>query len=209
MAVMPRLLGISPGDHGCGRTLTWIVQGAVEGGLRGLILREPHLSTAAYVELARRLSPLLGPGLILHASHPDAVHIAGRAGWGLHMPSTMDDWSKVRSEIKGWLGASCHSAEELSRALDAGVDYVTISPVFPPFSKPMDERRALGVEALERMIEGIELPVFAVGGVNAENLSSVTGAGAYGVGSMGFIFSGEADADAASDSAAQLTALLG
>ena len=208
MAVMPRLLGISPGDHGCGRTLTWIVQGAVEGGLRGLILREPHLSTAAYVELARRLSPLLGPGLILHASHPEAVHIASRAGWGLHMPASVD-WSNTRDQIKGWLGASCHNRDSVERAVEAGVDYLTISPVFPSFTNPNDDLSAIGVENLEALIEGVDVPVFALGGVDASNIRSIMEAGVYGVGSMGFMFTGDADADAASASAAQLTALLG
>ena len=208
MTVMPRLLGISPGDHGCGRTLTWIVQGAVEGGLRALILREPHLSTAAYVELARRLSPLLGPGLILHASHPEAVHIAGRAGWGLHMPSSVD-WSEARSHVKGWLGASCNHRDDIQRAVDAGVDYLTISPVFPSFTNPNDDRSAIGVESLEAWIDGIDLPVFALGGIDSSNVRSVMDAGVYGVGSMGFMFATDADADAASASAAQLIALLG
>ena len=43
VAMIPRVLGISPGDRGCGRTLTWLLQGAVDGGLQALILREPHL----------------------------------------------------------------------------------------------------------------------------------------------------------------------
>jgi thiamine-phosphate pyrophosphorylase len=208
MAIMPRLLGISPGDHGCGRTLTWIVQGAVDGGLRALILREPHLSEAAYVELARRLSPLLGPGLILHASHPKAVHIASRAGWGLHMPSTAD-WSGVRSQLGGWLGASCHNADDLARAVDAGCDYVTLSPVFTPFSKPSDVRPCLGLEGLDELACSIDIPVFALGGIDAENMPGVMQTGVHGVGSMGFLFPNDADADVSTENAAVLAGLLG
>ena len=208
MAVMPRLLGISPGDHGCGRTLSWIIQGAVDGGLRGLVLRDPHLSTVAYVELARRLSPLLGPGLILHGSHPEAVHIANRAGWGLHMPASME-WAGVRAQVKGWLGASCHNADELARAVEAGVDYAMVSPIFPPISKPGETRQTLGIKGLEELMGGVEIPIFALGGVDASNVRSLIEVGVHGVGSMGFLFPGDADADVAADSAAHLTALLG
>ena len=208
MALMPKLLGISPGDHGCGRTLTWIIQGAVDGGLRALILREPHLSEAAYVELARRLSPLLGPGLILHASHPKAAHIAGRAGWGLHLPSTAE-WNGVRDQVKGWLGASCHNAEDLERAVEAGVDYVTLSPVFTPFSKPADIRPNLGLDGLEDLANAIDVPVFALGGIDAENMPGVVQTGVHGVGSMGFLFPNDADADVSTENATALTGLLG
>jgi thiamine-phosphate diphosphorylase len=208
MAMMPKLLGISPGDHGCGRTLTWIVQGAVDGGLRALILREPHLSEAAYVELARRLSPLLGPGLILHASHAKAAHIAGRAGWGLHMPSTAD-WSEARKQVKGWLGASCHTADDLSRAVDAGCDYVTLSPVFTPLSKPSDIRPSLGLDGLKELANSIEIPVFALGGINTDTMPSVVQTGVHGVGSMGFLFPSDADADVSTENASALTNILG
>lgn len=208
MAVIPKLLGISPGDHGCGRTLTWIVQGAVDGGLRALILREPHLSEAAYVELARRLSPLLGPGLILHGSHPNAAHLAGRAGWGLHLPAQAD-WTGVRTQIKGLLGASCHNADELAAAVDAGVDYATISPVFTPISKPADVRPSLGLEELEGLANSVGIPVFALGGMNPENTRSVLQSGAHGVASMGFLFPPDADADVSTENASILTKLLG
>jgi len=207
MALMPRMLGISPGDHGCGRTLTWIVQGAVCGGLRALILREPHLSEAAYVELARRLAPLLGPGLILHASHPKAIHIAGRAGWGLHMPATAD-WSATRSQVNGWLGASCHTADDLARAVDAGCDYVTLSPVFTPLSKPTDIRTCLGLDGLTKLSSEFDIPVFALGGVNAENIGEVIQTGVHGAASMGFLFPTDADADVSTENATALAAVL-
>ena len=208
MAVMPKLLGISPGDHGCGRTLTWIVQGAVQGGLRGLILREPHLSKTAYVELARRLSPLLGPGLVLHGSHEDSVQIAARSGWGLHMPASME-WRGIREQTRGWLGASCHTAEDIQNAIAARVDYVTLGPIFEPLSKHQDEQRCIGLEELHDLTQGIDLPIFAVGGINSENVERIAHLNVYGVGSMGFLFPPEADADTSTECTAALLSVLG
>ena len=34
MTSIPTFIGVSPGDHGCGRTLTWLIQGAVDGGIK-------------------------------------------------------------------------------------------------------------------------------------------------------------------------------
>jgi hypothetical protein len=142
MALIPTVLGISPGCHGCGHTLTWLVQGSVDGGLKALVLREPHLSKVAYVELARRLSPLLGSGMILHASHADALSIAEASGWGLHLPSTAP-WDGVRSRVRGLLGASCHTVEDLNKAAAIGADYATLSPVSMDFKQPSHLRPCL------------------------------------------------------------------
>ncbi len=195
MAIVPRVIGISPGDHGCGRTLTWLIQGAVDGGIRSLILREPHLSRPAYVELARRLSPLLTDGPILHASHPDALAVAHRSGWGLHLPGTVP-WEDVRPRVSGLLGMSCHTVEDLAKAAACGADYATLSPVFPPLSKPADTRPTLDVDGLAAAVELNHLPIIAIGGITADNAQRVAATGCHGVGVIGDLFPPDVDSDA-------------
>lgn len=207
MAVIPRVLGFSPGDHGCGRTLTWLLQGAVDGGLQAIVLREPHLSKPVYVELARRLSPLFGDGLILHASHPDAADIAEASGWGLHLSSDADVHG-IRPRIRGLLGVSCHDEVELQAAAAAGADYATISPVFSPISKPQDERRTLGVAGVTAAISDVSMPVFALGGITAENAASMADTNIHGVASIGHLFPADADADTCATNAAALCMIM-
>jgi len=207
MAIIPSVLGISPGDHGCGRTLTWLLQGSVDGGLQAVVLREPHLSKPAYVELARRISPLMGRGLILHASHDAAIDIAEASGWGLHLPSNADI-PQARSRVRGWLGVSCHSAEEIAEAEQAGADYATISPVFTPLSKPSDIRPALERDGLIQTIAGIDIPVFALGGITNDTASSLVNTDIHGVASMGFLFPPEADADVCATHASALCMIM-
>ena len=207
MALIPTVLGISPGDHGCGHTLTWLVQGAVDGGLRALVLRESHLSKAAYVELARRLSPLLGSGLILHASHPDAIVIAEAAGWGLHLPGAAT-WEGVRSRVRGLLGASCHTVEDLQRAADIGADYATLSPIFSPLSKPSDIRSPLGVHGLQEALSTAPLPVFALGGITDTSAPEIADTNIHGVASMSYLFPSDSDADITAANAATLSTIM-
>mgnify|MGYP001448492703 CR=1 FL=1 len=203
MAIVPRVIGISPGDHGCGRTLTWLVQGAVDGGIDSLILREPHLSRPAYVELARRLSPLLNGGPILHASHPDAIAIAHRSGWGLHLPGSVE-WSGVRSHVTGLLGMSCHTLDDLAKAAACGADYATLSPVFSPISKPADTRPTLGLSGLSAAVEGGHLPIVGIGGITADNAQQVAETGCHGIGVIGHLFPSDVDSDAVAATANRL-----
>ena len=207
MALIPPVLGISPGDHGCGHTLTWLVQGSVDGGLKALVLREPHLSKVAYVELARRLSPLLGSGMILHASHADALSIAEASGWGLHLPSTAP-WDGIRSRVRGLLGASCHTVEDLDKAAAIGADYATLSPIFPPLSKPSDVREPLGIDGLQEAISSAPLPVFALGGITNTSASEVAKTDIHGVASMGYLFPTDSDADITAAHAATLCTIM-
>ena len=207
MAMIPRVLGFSPGDHGCGRTLTWLVQGAVDGGLEAIVLREPHLSKPAYVELARRISPLFGAGLILHASHPAALDVAEASGWGIHLPSKADVGA-ARARVRGLLGVSCHDADELHVAAASGADYATISPIFRSVSKPKDGRDILDVEGLTAAIDGVQIPVFALGGITAENVTALADTDIYGIASLGHLFPADADADICATNAAALCMIM-
>ena len=200
MTMVPTFIGYSPGDHGCGRTLTWLIQGAVDGGMTSLILREPHLSKSAYVELARRVSPLFGPGLILHASHPDARELAQRSGWGLHLPASVE-WAGVRPGVSGLLGMSCHSIEDLKRAEELGADYATLSPIFAPTTNPKDRRETLGIEGLASACAAVGVPVIAMGGLTRDTAVRVTETGCHGIGSMSHVFPEDADADLTEDRA--------
>lgn len=207
MAIIPTVLGISPGDHGCDRTLSWLARGAHNGGLTALVLREPHLPKPAYVELARRLSPLFGGGLILHSANDGAIDVAKSSGWGLHMTSDAD-WKAIRSSVSGLLGVSCHTPDDLKRAADAGADYATISPIFSPFSKVSDTRSPLGPTTLAEWVYEAELPVLALGGIDSENASVAMESGIHGVASIGYLFPENADADDCAKRAAKLVASI-
>ncbi len=207
MTTLPPLLGISPGDQGCGRTLTWLIQGAVDGGLQALVLREPHLSRAAYVELARRVSPLLRQGLILHDSHVDARGIASASGWGLHLIRA-SDVRAVRPHVRGWLGVTCYGREELEQATADGADYALIGPVFGDEASEGEGRPTLGLEGLRGVLgEGV-LPAFAVGGICGETAPLLLDTDVAGLAASTFLFPDDADADTCALNAATLCAIM-
>ncbi len=78
------------------------------------------------------------------------------------------------------LGYSAHSIEEADEVCRAGANYVFLSPIFSPLSKN-DERTPLGLSSLKILSNYIQVPLFALGGITAENLPSVRQAGASGI----------------------------
>ena len=127
------------------------------------------------------------PGLILHTRTPGALACATALGLGLHM-SERSDWVQCRGQFTGVLGASVHSRVSLLKARAAGLDYALLSPVFSPTSKPEDERTPLGLEGLRRALQGLDLPVYALGGIQSGDVADCLAAGACGVAVLGGLF---------------------
>jgi len=186
--VTPRVVGVTPGDHGAGRELVSLAEGLARGGITALVLREPQLDERDYVTLARRLAPIFPGGLVLHAKHPSALELAAVGDWGLHLPygANLRD---ARARVRGRLGVSCHSMIEVAAARGAGADYVFLAPVFHPVSKPEDRRRPIGLEELRRVAEAAGIPVVAQGGIDASNARACYEAGAAGIAVTGALFS--------------------
>lgn len=150
---------------------------ALEAGLDRLVLREttvvPHLLN---------LAAEFGERVVLHTRMPSAAEIATITRSGVHLPGSAEvrEW---RGLVKGELSQSCHSVAEAHAALAAGCDWVFLSPIFQPISKPSDDRPTLGVEGLAGMV--------ALGGITIDRLADCRDNGAVGVATMSQILNAE------------------
>lgn len=151
-------------------------------GLRWLWLRAKTLAPAAVEDLLERLLPRLAGVTLSLGGHPA---IAAAAGLACHLPRDGDVGAARRLGLP-LLGYSAHDLAEARAALAAGADYVTVSPVFPPTSKPL-WGAALGLEGLAAVAAVLPGRVVALGGVNAERLPACLAAGASAVAVAGAI----------------------
>ncbi|WP_372743325.1 8-oxo-dGTP diphosphatase MutT [Neptunomonas sp.] len=110
-----------------------------------------------------------------------SVELANRLNAdGLHLTSARLMALTGREEFSGrFLGASCHSVEELNRAVTLKCDYVTLSPVSATSSHP--ETPAIGWLEAEKLISETALPVFLLGGMHADDLPRAFDIGAQGI----------------------------
>ncbi|MGA2281177.1 MAG: thiamine phosphate synthase [Verrucomicrobiota bacterium] len=77
------------------------------------------------------------------------------------------------------IGLSTHSPEQAKRALAAGADYIAIGPVYATGTKPTAKPVTLEyVRWAAAPQNGVDIPWFAIGGINLENLDDVLAAGA-------------------------------
>jgi thiamine-phosphate pyrophosphorylase len=72
------------------------------------------------------------------------------------------------------------SASTLGQALDADADYLGVGPVWETPSKT-DADPALGLDGLRAICAAVDVPVVAIGGIDAANAADCIRAGAAGV----------------------------
>ena len=77
------------------------------------------------------------------------------------------------------VGASVHSLEEATEAAELGADHLIFGHIFKTECKPGIEPR--GLKILTEICENIDLPVFAIGGITADNAPLVIKQGAAGI----------------------------
>lgn len=77
------------------------------------------------------------------------------------------------------MAASCHTVEELGHAMAIGLDFVVLGPVKPTPTHP--GAPTLGWEGFRQIAEGASIPVYAIGGLTAQDLDAARRAGAHGV----------------------------
>ncbi len=81
-----------------------------------------------------------------------------------------------------WCGASCHNSEELFHAEQLGMDFVVLGPVLPTLSHPGSA--PLGWRKFAALIHDFSLPVYALGGLRLEDLTTAWEHGGHGIAMM-------------------------
>lgn len=198
---VPRLLVLTDrhASAAAGRPLARTVGSAVDAGARAVVLREKDLAPPARHELARELLAVTDQAGARLLVASDAALAAAVGADGVHL-ATSDPHPSTHPPH--WLvGRSCHTPAEVGAVSADELSYVTISPVAPTPSKPgYGPPIGRGGVAAAVAVAG-EVPVFALGGVTAENAPDWYAAGAYGLAVMGGVMSAE-------DPGARVRALL-
>lgn len=75
------------------------------------------------------------------------------------------------------IGLSTHSPEQARAAVESGADYIGVGPIFATNTKK-DVCAPVGLEYLKYVVEHINIPFVAIGGIKEHNIAQVVQAGA-------------------------------
>ena len=200
LAVDFRLYLITDRRLASGENLLSAVEHALAGGVRAVQLREKDLGSRELLELARKMRALTstyGAKLLINdrvdialAADADGVHL-GRESISIRDARRLMGPDRL-------VGCSTHTAKQLAEAEADGADFAVFGPVYFTPSKAAFGP-PLGVDTLKRARAWTRIPVFALGGVGAENIHEVIAAGADGVALISAVLSAKDPRQAASD----------
>lgn len=153
-----------------------------------IILREKDLSPENYSELAIKILKICienNVELILHKYFEVAIKLGVKK---IHMPlPVLREMSVIDKKFFEVIGVSCHSLDELQEAQNLGCTYATAGHIFTTDCKKGLEPH--GINFLTRLREAAKVPIYAIGGINIENISQIQSAGVSGACIMsGFMF---------------------
>ncbi|MGC4192660.1 MAG: thiamine phosphate synthase [Thermomicrobiales bacterium] len=174
-------------DAGYGR-----VHAAMQVGLDSVQVRGPKSSAREMLAAAQRLLPCASDhGVVISVNDRADVALAllptqhaTRDGLvppvGAHLGARSLPVALARRHLSlPFVGVSVHSVEEGIAAANDGADYVTFGHIFPTASHP--EEPPVGLERLRELAGAVEIPVLAIGGIDATNVREVLHAGAAGI----------------------------
>ena len=151
----------------------------LEKGERLIQWRLFGLNAEEWSETLRQANVLAanyGASIMVNASVGDQKKYA-LASW--HLNSRQLHELSERPEDVVMLSASCHNEKDLQQAEKLGVDFCVLSPVLPTRSHP--DATPLGWDVFKGLLEKVNLPVFALGGMSPEQEAKALESGAQGV----------------------------
>ena len=101
------------------------------------------------------------------ASNADGVHL-GQSDIDIKSARKLLGFSKI-------IGTSANNAADINKAIKEGCDYLGIGPIFKSSTKP--NKSVIGIREVIELSKDIEIPCFAIGGINSKNIQELKNIG--------------------------------
>jgi 8-oxo-dGTP diphosphatase len=153
-------------QYGIAEMLSRVERG-LRRGVKLLQVREPNLSDSEREPFTRQVVALAQRyrcKVLTKAPFPGAD--------GVHL--TAAQLMNLAQRPGGMAAASCHTREELERAMQLELDFAVLGPV-------KDKSPALGWERFAELARGSTIPLYAIGGLTRADLQDAWRAGAHGL----------------------------
>ncbi len=179
------------------KTLAEDIAAAVRGGVGMVQLREKNIAEEQYIAYAAEALSIcreLGARLIIN----DSISVCAAVGAdGVHLGQGDADPKEARCILgsKAIIGVTAKTVDQAVRAAADGADYIGSGAVFGTSTKT--DAVKMDMDTLRAITAASEVPVYAIGGINAENISQLRGSGIYGAAVVSGIFKGDIEKNAA------------
>lgn len=153
------------------------VAGSLKGGIRLLQLREKNASAVRIIELGKKIRSLCSMygALFVMNDRVDIAKIVEADGVHLGQEDVDIESAKEILGSSAIIGISTHSPEQAIKAQTDGADYISVGPVFASPTKLA--RQTVGIDYAAWASKNIEIPFYAIGGIDLNNVQEVLDSG--------------------------------
>lgn len=183
-------------ERPCGDELLSMIRKAIEGGATAIQLRRKQELGRKFVQLGLAVRQLTREyGVLFFVNDRVDVALLVDAD-GVHVGQDDISCEDARRLLGNRLiGVSADTVAEALAAEKAGADYLGVGAVFPTYSKP--DAGYTGLEGLREVVQAVNIPVVAIGGIHAGNAAEPIRMGAAGVALVSAIMSAKDPKNAA------------
>lgn len=174
-----------------GESLYSQVEKAIKGGVTFVQLREKDLDDESFIQEASKIRKLCKKYNIPFVIN-DNVKIAQLTGAdGVHVGQSDMEAGNVRAIIGEGkiLGVSAQTVEQAVIAERKGADYLGVGAIFPTGSK--SDAEDVSFDVLKDICNAVTIPVVAIGGIGADNVSKLADSGISGIAVISAIFASD------------------
>ena len=167
------------------------IEEAIKGGVTVVQIREKTAETLDFYNLALKVKEITSKydvPLIINdrvdvalAIDADGVHV-GQSDMPCDVTRKLIGADKI-------LGVSAATIDEAKKAQNDGADYIGTGAVFPTSTK--DDAPKITKQDLKEIVESIEIPVVAIGGITKDNAPELIDTGIAGLSVVSAIMSSD------------------
>lgn len=175
------LYAILSSEYYRGRTTERIVTALIQGGVDVIQLREKKLPTKQIINQALKIKLTINhhlPEATLALStinfiindRPDIALAIDSQGVHLGQQDMPINYARKILGKDRIIGISVNSCEEAKKAEKGSANYVAVSS---PFSSETKKKTLIPLSEIKKTKKSVNIPVFAIGGINLDNLETI------------------------------------
>ena len=165
------------------------IEESIKGGVKIVQLREKNISTKDFYKKALKVKEICKNYEVLFIVNDRLDITQAVEADGVHLGQSDMPIEKAREILKDkfLIGATARNIEEAEKAQLLGADYIGSGAIFGTSTK--DNAKRLEMEDLKKIVNSVKIPVFAIGGININNVWMLKNIGLQGICSVSGILS--------------------
>jgi thiamine-phosphate pyrophosphorylase len=152
-----------------------VAAAAARGGADVVQLRHKSMPRGELLTLARRLRDAIPDVLLVVNDHVDIALLSEADGVHLGPDDLSVEAARSIAGDRLLIGASASTVERARQAVEEGADYLGSGPAFATPIKA--EKHVIGPQGVAAIAQAVDVPVFAIGGIDDSNVSRLALAG--------------------------------